>query len=62
MMLIVRQTEGYFHKYSQFAAVSNVPSKPTEDEKETEATIQDLLEKVRKIYIRKDCTVAVYQC
>lgn len=61
MLLIVQQTEGYFHKYSQFAAVSNLPSKPTEDEKETEATIQDLLEKVRKISISIDVLLADYQ-
>ncbi|KAF6220958.1 hypothetical protein HO133_002639 [Letharia lupina] len=39
------QTEGYFHKYSQFSQATAIPPKPTEDEKQTEATIQDLLEK-----------------
>lgn len=39
------QTEGYFHKYSQFSQATTIPPKPTEDEKQTEATIQDLLEK-----------------
>ncbi|KAK4697831.1 golgi SNAP receptor complex member 1, partial [Lecanoromycetidae sp. Uapishka_2] len=39
------QTESYFHKYSQFATASKIPSKPTEDERQTEASIQDLLEK-----------------
>ncbi|CAF9920356.1 MAG: hypothetical protein ALECFALPRED_001495 [Alectoria fallacina] len=38
------QTEGYFHKYSQFSQAT-IPSKPTDDEKQTEETIQDLLEK-----------------
>lgn len=39
------QTEGYFHKYSQFSQATTIPPKPTDDEKQTEATIQDLLEK-----------------
>ncbi|KAL9071656.1 MAG: hypothetical protein Q9161_004081 [Pseudevernia consocians] len=39
------QTEGYFHKYSQFSQATTIPPKPTEDEKQTEATIQDLLDK-----------------
>ena len=43
------QTESYFHKYSQFATATNIPPKPTEDEKQTEASIQDLLEKVRAL-------------
>ncbi|CAD6576341.1 MAG: hypothetical protein ASARMPREDX12_007852 [Alectoria sarmentosa] len=38
------QTEGYFHKYSQFSQAT-IPPKPTDDEKQTEETIQDLLEK-----------------
>ena len=41
------QTEGYFHKYSQFSAVPNIPPKPTEDELQTETTIQDVFERVR---------------
>ena len=41
------QTEGYFHKYSQFSQATTVPPKPTDDEQQTEAAIQDLLEKVR---------------
>lgn len=39
------QTEGYFHKYSQFSQATTIPPKPTEDENQTEASIQDLLEK-----------------
>ncbi|KAH8808273.1 hypothetical protein F5884DRAFT_791706 [Xylogone sp. PMI_703] len=39
------QTESLFHTYSQFAAVPNIPPKPTDDERETEARIQELLEK-----------------
>lgn len=41
------KTEGYFHKYSQFSSSNNIPLKPTEDEKQTEAAIHDLLDKVR---------------
>ena len=40
------QTEGYFHKYSQFSTVPKIPPKPTEDELQTEATIQDVFERV----------------
>ncbi|KAL9129816.1 MAG: hypothetical protein Q9175_007186 [Cornicularia normoerica] len=39
------QTEGYFHKYSQFSQATTITPKPTDDEEQTEATIQDLLEK-----------------
>jgi hypothetical protein len=44
--LTTTQTETLFHTYSQFASVSNIPAKPTEDEKQTESKIQDVLEKV----------------
>ena len=44
------QTEGYFHKYSQFSQATTIPPKPTEDENQTEASIQDLLEKVHSAY------------
>lgn len=44
------QTESYFHKYSQFATATTIPPKATEDERQTEASIQDLLEKVRRSY------------
>ncbi|EPE31578.1 vesicle transport v-SNARE protein Gos1, putative [Glarea lozoyensis ATCC 20868] len=39
------QTETLFHTYSQFAAVPNIPAKPSEDERHTEAKLQDILEK-----------------
>jgi len=39
------QTESLFHTYSQFAAVPNIPTKPTDEEIDTEARIQELLEK-----------------
>ncbi|KAG9235642.1 hypothetical protein BJ875DRAFT_458585 [Amylocarpus encephaloides] len=39
------QTETLFHTYSQFAAVPNIPAKPTEDERQTESKLQDILEK-----------------
>lgn len=41
------QTETLFHTYSQFGSVPNIPAKPSEDERQTELKIQDLLEKVR---------------
>jgi hypothetical protein len=40
------QTETLFHTYSQFAAVSNILPKPTEEEKQTESKLEDILEKV----------------
>ncbi|RDW75047.1 golgi SNAP receptor complex member 1 [Coleophoma cylindrospora] len=39
------QTESLFHTYSQYAAVPNIPPKPSEDERQTESKIQDILEK-----------------
>ena len=42
-----------FHTYSQFAAVPNIPPKPTEEEKQTESKIQEILEKVcRSSHVR----------
>lgn len=42
-----RQTQSLFHTYSQFANASNIPPKPSEEERDTESKIEDLLEKVR---------------
>jgi Golgi SNAP receptor complex protein 1 len=42
------QTETLFHTYSQFAAVPNIPLNPTEEEKQTESKLQEILEKVYK--------------
>ncbi|KAJ6445880.1 vesicle transport v-snare protein [Purpureocillium lavendulum] len=39
------ETETLFHTYSQFSTAANIPPKPTEQERETEAKIQELLEK-----------------
>ncbi|KZZ98797.1 Golgi SNAP receptor complex, subunit 1 [Moelleriella libera RCEF 2490] len=39
------QTENLFHTYSQFSSAPNIPPKPTEDERNTEAKITELLEK-----------------
>lgn len=39
------QTETLFHTYSQFSTAPNIPAKPTEEERETEAKLQELLEK-----------------
>lgn len=39
------QTETLFHTYSQFSQVANIPPKPTPEEKDTEAKLQDLLER-----------------
>lgn len=42
----VEQTETLFHKYSQYASMSNLPQKPSEEELRTETQIQELLDKV----------------
>ncbi|KAM7190345.1 hypothetical protein V8F20_009740 [Naviculisporaceae sp. PSN 640] len=39
------QTETLFHTYSQFSSRSNIPPKPTEEEKNTETKLQELLDK-----------------
>ncbi|QSZ28956.1 hypothetical protein DSL72_003463 [Monilinia vaccinii-corymbosi] len=39
------QTETLFHSYSQFSAISNIPPKPSEDERSTEMKLQEILEK-----------------
>ncbi|KAM4059713.1 vesicle transport v-snare protein [Hirsutella rhossiliensis] len=39
------QTESLFHTYSQFSAAASIPPKPTEEERQTEAKIEELLEK-----------------
>ncbi|SPN96760.1 related to SNARE protein of Golgi compartment [Cephalotrichum gorgonifer] len=39
------QTETLFHTYSQFSQVSDIPPQPTEEEKVTEAKLEEILEK-----------------
>ncbi|KAF5661009.1 vesicle transport v-snare [Fusarium heterosporum] len=39
------QTENLFHTYSQFSTAPNIPPKPTNEERETEKKLQELLEK-----------------
>jgi Golgi SNAP receptor complex protein 1 len=41
-----------FHTYSQFSAAPNIPPKPTEEERETEKKLEELLEKVRTNALR----------
>lgn len=41
------QTENLFHTYSQFSTATNIPAKPTDEERETEQKLEELLEKVR---------------
>ncbi|CZR34939.1 uncharacterized protein FPRO_00940 [Fusarium proliferatum ET1] len=43
------QTETLFHTYSQFSTASNVPPKPTEEERETERKLEELLEKRKTV-------------
>lgn len=46
IVLTNEQTETLFHTYSQYASVTNIPPKPTEDETRTEAQLEDILERV----------------
>jgi len=39
------QTQNHFHTYSQFANSANIPKKPSEEERETQSKIEELLEK-----------------
>ncbi|KAF4984189.1 hypothetical protein FZEAL_587 [Fusarium zealandicum] len=39
------QTENLFHTYSQFSAAPNLPPKPTDEERDTENKLEELLEK-----------------
>jgi hypothetical protein len=40
------KTESLFHTYSQYSTMPDIPAKPTEEEKSTEAKLQELLDKV----------------
>ncbi|GAW22942.1 hypothetical protein ANO14919_124890 [Xylariales sp. No.14919] len=39
------QTESLFHTYSQYSTISNIPPKPSKEERETEAKLEELLKK-----------------
>ncbi|RSL70633.1 hypothetical protein CEP53_001812 [Fusarium sp. AF-6] len=39
------QTENLFHTYSQFSAATNIPPKPTDEERSTEKKLEELLQK-----------------
>ncbi|TWU77817.1 hypothetical protein ED733_001562 [Metarhizium rileyi] len=43
------QTENLFHTYSQFSSAVNIPPKPSEEERNTEAKIEELLEKLARL-------------
>jgi len=58
--LTTAQTETLFHTYSQFASVSNIPAKPTEDERQTESKIQDLLEKAGALMVIADLELTCF--
>lgn len=45
-MTALAQTESLFHTYSQYASMTNIPPKPTDEEQRTESQIRELLEKV----------------
>lgn len=40
------KTETLFHTYSQYAHAGNLPAEPSADQKQTEAKINELFEKV----------------
>ncbi|KAK1241516.1 hypothetical protein MKX08_001490 [Trichoderma sp. CBMAI-0020] len=39
------QTESLFHTYSQFSAAANIPAKPTPEERDVEAKLEEVLDK-----------------
>ncbi|EFY86864.1 protein transport protein GOS1 [Metarhizium acridum CQMa 102] len=43
------QTENLFHTYSQFSSAVNIPPKPSEEERNTEAKIEELLDKLARL-------------
>ncbi|KAK3934781.1 putative vesicle transport v-snare protein [Diplogelasinospora grovesii] len=43
--MLETQTESLLQTYSQFSTVANIPAKPTEDEKQTEARLEELLQR-----------------
>lgn len=45
-MTALAQTESLFHTYSQYASMTNIPPKPTDEEQRTESQIRELLDKV----------------
>lgn len=47
------KTENLFHTYSQFATAVNIPPKPTDEERTTEAKLQEILSRVRCDRIRR---------
>ncbi|OAQ72641.1 vesicle transport v-snare protein [Pochonia chlamydosporia 170] len=53
------QTENLFHTYSQFSSAASIPPKPTDDERQTEAKIEELLEKASyPTKLRRDTTIS----
>jgi len=46
MLTVGDQTETLFQTYSQFSQAANIPAKPTDEERNTEAKLEELLEKV----------------
>ena len=43
------QTESHLHTYSQFSATSTIPLKPSEEEKQTEKKLEEILSKRENI-------------
>ncbi|RFU75269.1 vesicle transport v-snare [Trichoderma arundinaceum] len=42
------QTESLFHTFSQFSAASNIPPKPTAEERDVEAKLEEVLDKLQR--------------
>jgi hypothetical protein len=51
LILTYSQTDTLFHTYSQFGSVPNIPPKPSEDERQTESKLQEILEKVWELLL-----------
>jgi Golgi SNAP receptor complex protein 1 len=48
MLIPPLQTETCLQTYSQFSAQASIPPKPTEEEKNAEAKVQELLDKASR--------------
>jgi len=43
------KTDALLHTYAQYASMSNVPAKPSEDELRTESQLNDIFDRVRPL-------------
>ncbi|RHZ46380.1 putative vesicle transport v-SNARE protein Gos1 [Aspergillus thermomutatus] len=54
------QTESLFHTYAQYASMTKLPPKPSEEEQRVESQLKDLLEKVCTLGFLKSGSAGIY--